>query len=190
MFIFGTSQFQTQAQRMNNLTGVRQVPLYGIWINISIMCLLPSMCATLPTSQWSQLKMGRRLESGCGRKAAPIGCTNASTVVAHPRIACGLSSADQSFNSRKIRTKAAIVNPHVSNMNIRCHWNEIIVNTSLTFIIQIFLKLFFKEWSGRIHFLQHLLLEFQLHLQMVQFVLMGFKPWQYTYYIWCKRNAL
>lgn len=62
-----------------------------------ITFLLPSICATLPTSQCSQLKMGRRLESGCGRNAAPIGCTNANAVVAHPRIACGLSSADQSF---------------------------------------------------------------------------------------------
>lgn len=83
--------------------------------------LLARICATFPPNQWSQLKIGRLLEVGAGRKRAPIGCKKHTIVVIVPRIACGLSSADQAPSSTKINTNAVIVNAHVRIMNIRCH---------------------------------------------------------------------
>lgn len=102
---------------------------YDIPIKIQFSCardyddLLARMCATFPPSQWSQLKIGRLLEVGAGRNKAPNGCKKQIIVVTVPRIAWGLSSADQVPSSTKINTNAAIVNPHVRIMNIRCHWN-------------------------------------------------------------------
>lgn len=84
--------------------------------------LLARMWAALPPNQWSQLNMGRLLDVGDGRNSAPNGCKKHMAVVIVPRIACGLSSADQSPNSTKINTNAAIVSAHVKIINIRCHW--------------------------------------------------------------------
>lgn len=83
--------------------------------------LLARICATFPPSQCSQLKIGRLLEVGAGRNKAPNGCKKHIIVVTVPRIACGLSSADHVPSSMKINTNAAIVNPHVRIINIRCH---------------------------------------------------------------------
>lgn len=90
---------------------------------------LARICATFPPSQCNQLKMGRLLEVGAGRNSAPIGWRKHTIVVIVPRMAWGLSSADQAPSSRKINTNAAIVSPHVKIMNIRCHWNECIFET-------------------------------------------------------------
>lgn len=97
------------------------------WIQTQInRNLLARMCAMFPASQWSQLKMGRLLEVGAGRKSAPNGWRKQTIVVIVPSIACGLSSADQAPSSMKINTNAAIVNPQVRIMKKRCqanHWS-------------------------------------------------------------------
>lgn len=90
----------------------------------AIFYLLAQMCAILPPNQCNQLKIGRLLDVGAGRNRAANGCKKQTIVVTVPRIACGLSSADQPPISMNIKTNAAIVNPHVRIMNIRCHYER------------------------------------------------------------------
>lgn len=82
------------------------------------------MCATFPPSQCSQLKIGRFLELGAGRKRAPIGCKKHTIVVIDPKIAWGFRSADHPPISMKISVDAAIVRSQVSTMQPRCHANH------------------------------------------------------------------
>lgn len=89
------------------------------------------MWAALPPNQWSQLKMGRLLAVGAGRKRAPIGCRKQIIVVIDPKIAWGFCSADQPPISRNISTEAVIESNHVNTMQPRCHWKlENLINIS------------------------------------------------------------
>lgn len=76
--------------------------------------------ATLPTSQWAQLKRALRGAPGCGLIAAMKGWIKHRIVVAKPTEACIVSELHVP-NSTNIITKAAIVIDHVSTIKNLCH---------------------------------------------------------------------